>query len=244
MCIVATGLVELSVAGLPLEDADLAALLRAFPRLRVLDISGCQKLSPAAADILLHGGRLPPADSSTGSASQPAPMDALGGGDVSPQPLGRQQQQQQPAPETAPLPAAKLQVVDMQRCFQLEAHALTSVLAALHTSSLASVLTSHLTMDSWPPGSAPHAGVATESSASGIRTAPADHRRQRHRPPAAAQYPTGSSQPLQLTPKRGEHAGAGLRVLALHNCVMLTPIGLQVIHLLEHPLRQYRMLGD
>lgn len=229
MCIVATGLVELSVAGLPLEDADLAALLHAFPRLRVLDISGCQKLSPAAADILLHGGCLPPGDILAGPEPQLAAVNTLGGGDVSPQPL-----RQQPVPETAPSPAAKLQVVDMQRCFQLEAHALTSVLAALHTSSLTAVLSSHLTMDSWPPGSAPHASLATESSASGICTAPADRCRRRNAPPAAAQCLTGLVQPPQLTPERGQHAGAGLRVLALHNCVMLTPVGLQVIPMPEH----------
>lgn len=227
VCIGATGLVELSVAGLPLEDADLAALLRAFQCLRVLDISGCQKLSPAAADILLHGGRPPPGDMSTGPEPQHAPVNGLGSGNVSPQPPRRRQQQQQPQ-ETVPSPGARLQVVDMQRCFQLEAHALTSLLAALPTSGPAAALSSHLTMDAWPPGGAPPASAAPEGAASGDRTPPADRCRQRDAPPAAARHPAGPPQPLQLTPERGQHAGAGLRVLALHNCVMLTPIGLQV----------------
>jgi hypothetical protein len=232
------GLVELSIAGLPLEDTDLAALLRAFTRLNVLDVSGCQKLSPGAADILVHGSRLSTADKRTSAAkAQLAAEKASSRGEFRHGSVGspqQQQQQQQPRQQQPllPLPAGMLQVVDMQRCFQLEAPALTSMLAALRTCSLSAVLCSHLTMDNWPPGSALCSCTATEGAAGAHCPAPADQHALLDAPQAAARHQRDTAQPQQLAPMRAQHAG--LRVLALHNCVMLTPAGLRVISLPDH----------
>jgi hypothetical protein len=212
--------VELSVAGLPLEDSDLSALLRALPRLRVLDISGCQKLSPGAANILVRGSRL-----ATSHPVRPGAQAQLGPGGALPtlqefstsgsSPPWQPQQQQQ----TTRSHTGGLQVLDMQRCFQLEAPALSTVLAALRSCALAAVLCSHLTMDSWPPGGAPRTCATADCAAGAKSTAPAQLCARPDALPPSARHQLGCAQPLQP---------ALLRVLALHNCVMLTPAGLQV----------------
>lgn len=209
-----TGLVELGLAGQPLEDgADLASLLRSFPRLRVLDVAGCQKLSPAAAEVLLPCSGAGSAASAAGGQTAAAAVDGTSLTDSSRQSTTRQLP-----------PARKLQVVDMQRCYQLEAKALSGVLAAAQTSSLSAALLSHLTLEQWPSSSG--VGACTEADADSA--AAAEPRCVLHSSGATAAQQLRQVTALlpRLTSARTPFAG--LRVLALHNCVMLTPTGLQV----------------
>lgn len=211
---------ELSLAGLPLEDADLASLLQSFPSLRVLDLAGCQKLSPIAADVLLpsttaDSAKCHKAAAAASSAAIGSAAAAAASAEQTSAAGGTPCQQQRPA-------AGKLQVVDMQRCYQLEFAALSSVLAASQSSSLSAALLSHLTLDQWPVGGGPctHTETAADSSAA------ADECALHHGAAAAPQQPAPTAAPPQLTITSAVYTG--LRVLALHNCVMLTPAGLQV----------------
>lgn len=259
------GLVELGVAGLPLQDADLVALLQSFPSLRVLDLHGCQKLSPGSASLLLPGS-LPSAaecsgngisgmagghvemPSSTGTAAAGAgstTVDEAAAEDGNATSQGAAQRSRQAQQRPCPVkPGTRLQVANLQRCYQLEAAALTDVLAVAQASSLSAVLLSHLTLERWHPGSST-GGACTDAGAGTAAHAPQNE--------AAAGEPVAGSRaaaadpqnqpaaPPRLPPSARPTFG-GLRVLGLHNCVMLTPGGLQARR--PRLMSQYRRSAD
>lgn len=238
------------MAGLPLEDADLAALLAAFPHLRVLHLTGCQKLSPGAANLMvpvLAPGRGSGAGRQGLSSRHAAPGGAVDSSSDS-QGAGSQSQRDEAgraagaaAGGSGRLPA--LSVVDLQRCYQLNAEALTSLLAAAQGStggdgfsgsSLGAALLSHLTLEAWPPSNR-QAGRDKDVDGTAYAAAPrmpADTMAVHSRTAGCSQHEHGSlvAKPLVAATAPRTMPWSGLHILALHNCVYLTPAGLQVIH--------------
>ncbi len=281
-----TGLVELDVSGLPLEDSDLASLLGAFLRLRVLHLTGCQKLSPSAAGLLLPtprpgadrdagagtrrqrqnaedktapGDRDMPRDSEAGGhrqrkAHRPAAAGkadgggsnaggggspAAGGGTGRPE-AGLVAGAAAGRPSSAAIPTPALSVVDLQRCYQLHAGALTSLLAARlggsggggSSGGLSAALLSHLTLDAWPPSSrgCPAEAADDAQAADGVKRPASEEPVLHERLGACALHEHGGlvAEPRAATPAIKTAPWSGLRILALHNCVFLAPAGLRV----------------
>lgn len=273
-----TGLVALDVSGLPLEDSDLASLLGAFPRLRVLHLTGCQKLSPSAAGLLLPtpspsadrdagatrnapGDRDMPRDSEAGGhrqrkARRPAAASeaddggsntgdgnggspAAGSGTARPE-AGLVAGAAAGRPSSAAIPTPALSVVDLQRCYQLHAGALTSLLAARlggsggggSSGGLSAALLSHLTLDTWPPSSrgCPAEAADDAQAADGAKRRASEEPVLHERLGACALHEHGGlvAEPRAATPAIRTAPWSGLRILALHNCVFLAPAGLRV----------------
>ncbi len=214
----------------------MASVLESFPHLRTLRLGGCQKLSADATSLLLPGvaahkvptGRHAPHNSGSGGVGMRGVSPGAGGSSG----VSRSRA------------AAALRVVDMQRCYQLTHEALSSVVAAASRFGLGAAALSHLTLDKWPPVrkitptamSAANGGDGVPDMAAAAGRSPAYE--VPSEPPSltetqalssdmvCALHPSMAMTAQQLLP--AAPVWSGLRVLALHNCVMLTTTGLQV----------------
>jgi hypothetical protein len=197
---------SLDLSGLPLELRQLQQLATHMRQLSSLRLAGCKKLVPPLASALLWSH-----NNSTSSGA-----------------VGRQDG----GSARLSLLLPHLQLLNLQRCFQLDSSCLVELLAAsCHPASqMAALAVSHLDMRSWPeggrlaaavdkyqeqlqqvlvPAQASAAGAAAGGGCTGTDAADGGH-------------PVRLPSPVQL-PALG---ASRLRVLALNNCTMLTLPGL------------------
>lgn len=165
--------------------------------------------------------------------------------------------------------AASLQVLNLQRCFQLTDASLSDMLLLSRepTAELQCAALSHLTLTSWPPAApvaragganttygsaaATAAGAVTAATAANQPSAGGWASLQRAAAAALLRLPPGldaataaapAAAPLPVYPLATPPPGGGLRILALSNCVGLSAEGLLLLAGAA-PRLQYLLLG-
>jgi len=120
------GLVELDLSSLYVESEDIAHVFKAFPRLKALRLESCKKLGPRVVKVL-HS------NACTSTCNVDGSRNEFSEGSTSSGYSGK-----------------RLEVLDVRRCYQLTAEALTVFLHRMAESQLRGVLLSHLSLQSWP----------------------------------------------------------------------------------------------
>lgn len=117
---------ELDLSSLYVESEDIAHVFKAFPRLKALRLESCKKLGPRVVKVL-HS------NACTSTCNVDGSRNEFSEGSTSSGYSGK-----------------RLEVLDVRRCYQLTAEALTVFLHRMAESQLRGVLLSHLSLQSWP----------------------------------------------------------------------------------------------